>query len=306
MFGDDVHYLGSHTTQRVVHLRMTRFALWHRLHQFIRLRPPLATARRVETVHDLNFLYTKQGAKRERYRRRLRARLRGCARVIVISQHVRDELLRELGDLQMPVQVIHNGATNLTTLPRTPVVLPGSDGAPFLLHISRMAPSKNIDALLALAVAWPEQRFVLAGSSSPYTGHVKEQLALRALTHVTLALDIDDAQKAWLYANCSGFLFPSLTEGFGLPPLEAMHFGKPAFLSRLTSLPEVGGDAAHYFDDFAPTAMRRTIEEGLRLHERLALASGVAAHARTFSWTQCAQQHVALYLDLLGQQPPAR
>jgi hypothetical protein len=72
------------------------------------------------------------------------------------------------------------------------------------------------------------------------------------------------------------------------------------FLSRLTSLPEVGGEAAHYFGEFEPQAMRRTIEEGLRQHQQLALAARVAAHARGFSWAHCAEQHVALYLNLLG------
>jgi glycosyltransferase involved in cell wall biosynthesis len=299
MFGDGVHYLASHTTQRFVHLRALPFALWHRLHQHIRLRPPLRTEHRVETVHDLNFLYTKQGAKRERYRRRLRDRLRGCARVVVISRHVRDELLRELGDPNLPMQVIHNGATDLTTLPRKPVPLPGGDGPPFLLHISRMAPSKNIDALLALAAAWPQQRLVLAGSSSPYTSDVREQVATRSLSNVTLALDIDDEQKAWLYANCSGFLFPSLTEGFGLPPLEAMHFGKPVFLSRLTSLPEVGGTAARYFDDFDPPRMRELVVATLAAFDGDD-ARCAREQAASFSWRRCAEQHIELYRGLLS------
>ncbi|HET7527969.1 MAG TPA: glycosyltransferase family 1 protein [Burkholderiaceae bacterium] len=305
MFGHEVNYLSIHTTQRVLHLRSTRFAIWHRLHQHIRLRPPWRTERRVETVHDLNFLYTKHGAKRERYRRRLRERLRGCARVVVISRHVRDELLRELGDAGLPVQVIHNGATDLTTLPRKPVPLPGGDGAPFLLHISRMAPSKNIEALLAMAAAWPQQRLVLAGSSSPYTDHVRGQIATRSLSNVTLAMDIDDEQKAWLYAHCSGFLFPSLTEGFGLPPLEAMHFGKPVFLSRLTSLPEVGGMAATYFDDFDPQRMRERVAATLGT-----FAADDARRAReqaaSFSWQRCTEQHVDLYRGLLPPWSGAR
>ena len=69
-FGDQVNYLATHTTQRVVHWRATRFALWHRLHQHIRLRSPLGTGQRVETVHDLNFLHLKTGRKRDRYRQR--------------------------------------------------------------------------------------------------------------------------------------------------------------------------------------------------------------------------------------------
>ena len=298
MFGDKVNYLATHTTQRLCHLRITRFALWHRLHQHIRLRPPLGTEYRVETVHDLNFLYTKQGSKRDRYRDRLRARLRECDQVVVISRHVEQELLRELGELATPIRVIHNGATDLTALRQLPVAQVGAD-EPFLLHISRMAPSKNVEALLGLACAWPQRRFVLAGSSSPYAEAVRRQLTQRQLTNVTLVLDINDEQKAWLYAHCLGFLFPSLTEGFGLPPLEAMHFGKPVFLSRLTSLPEVGGDAAYYFDGFDPVAMRRTIEEALARHEQLAFASAIEEHARGFSWARCAHQYVALYRSLL-------
>jgi glycosyltransferase involved in cell wall biosynthesis len=70
-------------------------------------------------------------------------------------------------------------------------------------------------------------------------------------------LGVDDSVKAWLLANCEAFLFPSLAEGFGLPPLEAMHFGTPVFLSDRTSLPEVGGTQAGYFREFSASAMRK-------------------------------------------------
>src|SRR5690606_9157768 len=95
-------------------------------------------------------------------------------------------------------------------------------------------------------------------------------------------LGIDEAQKAWAYANCAGFLFPSLTEGFGLPPIEAMHFGKPVFLARRTSLPEVGGDVAEYFDDFEPAAMRRVVEAGLARARQPGFADAVRRHAARF------------------------
>jgi glycosyltransferase involved in cell wall biosynthesis len=142
---------------------------------------------------------------------------------------------------------------------------------------------------------------VLAGARSPYSLEIAAQAESRGLDNVQVLHDISDSQKAWLLAHCEAFLFPSLTEGFGLPPLEAMHFGKPVFLSRLTSLPEVGGDAANYFDSFEPVAMRRTIEDGIARHERFALASRVAAHAASFSWARCTEQHVALYLGLLDR-----
>ena len=296
MFGDQVGYLDTHTTQRWLHLRGTRFALWHTLHQHNRLRAPLFTERRIETVADLNFLHSKTPAKIERYRRRLQRRLAHCDAAVAISHYVAGDIERELAP-RVPVSAIHIGATDLAAAPQEPVA--GVGEAPFLLHISRMAPSKNIVALLDLAAAWPEERLVLAGARSPYTDTVQGLIAARGLTNVSVHLDLDDAHKAWLYSHCRGFVFPSLAEGFGLPPIEAMHFGKPVFLSRLTSLPEVGGAVAHYFDSFDGNAMRTVIEAGTRADTAPGRAEAIAAHARGFSWQRCAQAHIALYQHVL-------
>ncbi|OYU92604.1 MAG: glycosyl transferase family 1, partial [Burkholderiales bacterium PBB5] len=208
---------------------------------------------------------------------------------------------RELAPLATPVQVIHNGATDLTAAPQSAIASLADQ--PYLLHISRLAPSKNVAALLALAAAWPEQRLVLAGATSPYTAEVRQQIAQRGLHNVVLQLDVSEAQKAWLYARCQGFDFPSLAEGFGLPPIEAMHFGKPTFLSRLTSLPEVGGNCAHYFDSFEGPAMRAVVQAGLAADAVPGRAEAIAAHARGFSWQRCAAEHIALYQRLLAARP---
>jgi glycosyltransferase involved in cell wall biosynthesis len=296
-FGSEVSYLDTNTLQRWVHTQPVRFALWHCLHQHNRLRAPAGTQRRLETVHDLNFLHLKQGGKIEKYRRRVTHRWSACDALVAITRHVAGDIAREVPGLRAPVQVIYNGVTDLTTVAQTP--LAGVGEQPYLLHISRMAPSKNIVALLDLAAAWPEQRLVLAGATSTYIDEVRQQVSARSLRNVTIHLDISEAQKAWLYAHCTGFVFPSLAEGFGLPPLEAMHFGKPVFLSRLTSLPEVGGDAAHYFDSFDGAAMRALIEAGLAAHQASGCSAAVAAHARRFSWERCARAHVALYRTLV-------
>lgn len=301
MFGDTVGYLATHTTQRWLHLRSTRFALWHILHQHNRLKAPLGTRHTLETVHDLNFLHAKSAAGIERYRRRLRRRLAQRDAVIAITHHVAADIRRELapagGPFATPVQVIHNGAADLSAAPQQ--ALDGLADAPFLLHISRMAPSKNIAALLDLAAAWPQQRLVLGGASSPYVDEVRRQIDARGLGNVLLRLDLSEPQKAWLYAHCEGFLFPSLAEGFGLPPVEAMHFGKPVFLSRLTSLPEVGGTVAHYFDSFDGAAMRAQVQDGLAADQAPWRRGAIMAHARSFSWKRCAQAYIALYKNLL-------
>lgn len=306
VYGDQVGYLATHTSQRWLHLRSTPFALWHVLHQHNRLRAPLGARHQVETVHDLNFLHAKSPAKIARYRQRLRQRLARRDLAIAITHYVAQDLACELAPLHTPVQVIHNGATDLSTTPQQAVDgvadAGGEAAQPYLLHISRMAPSKNIAALLDLAAAWPEQRLVLAGASSPYSAEVQRQVAQRGLHNVLIRLDLAEPQKAWLYAHCLGFVFPSLAEGFGLPPIEAMHFGKPVFLSRRTSLPEVGGEVAHYFDGFDGMAMRAVVMTGLAADARPGRTEAIAAHARRFSWQRCADAHVTLYARLLAGQ----
>lgn len=304
MFGDAVGYLDTRDLQRWLHRTREPFALWHVLHQHNRYRPPANTAHVIETVHDLNFLRQKTPAKAQVYRQRMRRRLAARDAVVAISQFVADELARELATdqapLATPLHVIHNGAADLTRVPREPVE--GVEPDDFLLHVSRLAPSKNVTALIALAASWPTQRFVLAGSASDYTRDLAARIDAQGVRNLRLVLDIDESRKAWLYANCRGFLFPSLTEGFGLPPLEAMHFGKPVFLSRLTSLPEVGGSAAFYFDSFDPPAMRDAIEAGLAAC-RLAPArvAALQRQAARFTWARCVDDYTALYRSVIGQ-----
>ena len=167
---------------------------------------------------------------------------------------------------------------------------------PFLFHLSRMSVSKNPQSIIDLARAWPDMTFVLCGPPS------EEAKLLRAsvrLPNLQLHLGITDAQKAWAYAHCTGFLFPSLCEGFGLPPIEAMHFGKPVFLARRTSLPEVGGDAADYFDDFNPAAMKDVVQRGLQRHRLPGRADAIRTHAAQFNWDTAAARYLALYARLL-------
>jgi glycosyltransferase involved in cell wall biosynthesis len=163
-----------------------------------------------------------------------------------------------------------------------------------------MSPSKNPQALIELARRWPEMRFVLCGPPSDDAQRLKAQVHL---PNLQFHLGISDAHKAWAYAHCSGFLFPSLTEGFGLPPIEAMHFGKPVFLARRTCLPEIGGDAADYFDSFDPGAMRQVVEDGLRRHAASGRPQLVRQHAAQFDWDRAAQGYLAVYRRLLGLAP---
>jgi glycosyltransferase involved in cell wall biosynthesis len=296
-FGADVLYRPTSDLQRLVHIGGPRFDLWHSLHQFNPFKPPLGTRAILQTILDLNFMHVGNARKRRKYLRRMRALAQRSVALTTISRFVCDDLRQHLGT-QRPVHVIPLAARDLTGLSQEPVIpLPRPR---FLLHVSRLAPSKNVVTLLELAACWSDMGIVLAGAASPYSHEIAEQVRVRSLDNVLVLEDISDAQKAWLFAHCEAFLFPSLTEGFGLPPLEAMHFGKPVFLSRLTSLPEIGGDVAHYFDSFEATAMRAVVEAGLATHRGPGHAEASIEWARSFSWSRCAEEYLDLYLRLIG------
>jgi glycosyltransferase involved in cell wall biosynthesis len=300
LFGADVGYLPLMPWHRLVHRTPRPFSLWHSTHQMNKSLPPRGCTRRLVTIHDLNYLYDRPRLSVWRHNRRMRALLRRCDHVATVSRYSAVDIQRHLG-WSGPLEVIHNGARSFVAAERKPLpgwpAEPGPAGRPFLFHLSRMSPSKNPGAIVELARIWPEMLFVLCGPP----GH--DSRALRDAVHlpnVQFHLGIDDAQKAWAYAHCAGFLFPSLTEGFGLPPIEAMHFGKPVFLARRTSLPEIGGEVADYFDDFDPASMRRVVESGLARARDPAHAEAVRRHAARFDWDEAAAAYLGLYERLLG------
>ncbi len=294
-FGRDVGYLPLRRSQEFRHREPFRFDVWHTLNQLNRYPAPPGTALRLLTVHDLNFVHVKQGFSRWRDARRLRRRLATHDRIVTISDHVAGDLRRHFGETR-PLVTIYNGVRDLSGEPREAV--PGVE-PPFLLHISRMAPSKNVEALVAMMAAWPGQRLVLAGPSAARNAELRALAERLGAGGVQILTMVSDAQKAWLYANCSAFLFPSLTEGFGLPPVEAMHFGKPLLLSDRTCLPEIGGTVAAYWHDFEPASMRRVTEAALAAFGP-AQAEAARRRAQGFSWDRAADAYVAQYL-----RPPA-
>jgi glycosyltransferase involved in cell wall biosynthesis len=293
-FGEQVRYLPITYRLRWPHRSAPAFDLWHGLHQHMRFRPPRNAAQTLITVHDFNYLSERRGWRRWRHERRLWRQLRTGSCLAAISAYVAADARRAL-PWGVPVEVIHNGVADLTTLSQE--VVDGVPAGGYFLHISRMSPSKNVPAILQLAARWPERQFVLAGPDGPCLAQQRRHCRESGLGNVLIVADISDAQKAWLYAHCAGFLFPSLVEGFGLPPIEAMHFGKPVFVSSRTSLPEICGGAAAYFDGFDPPAMRACIERNLQLDA--ARVAAIRAHAQQFSWSVAAERYLATYAALL-------
>jgi glycosyltransferase involved in cell wall biosynthesis len=298
LFGDAVTYHPLSWRMRLPYRGSVRFDIWHELHQHLRYRPPVDARCNLITLHDLNYVHAKTGLSLWRHSRRHRQCLFRAQRIIAISEHSRADLLKHFPTAP-PSVVIHNGVSDLTRAARTSV--PRLEGAPFFLHISRMSPNKNVDSLLALAKAWPEKQFVLVGPANRHVLRHRAHCSEHDLRNVLILTDVDEAVKAWLYANCQLFLFPSKSEGFGLPPIEAMYFGKPVVVARRTSLPEICGSGAFYWDDFAPAAMRSVIEKVLRQVESGQWpAQRVRDHAMRYQWEQVAERYLQVYAGHIG------
>jgi glycosyltransferase involved in cell wall biosynthesis len=110
---------------------------------------------------------------------------------------------------------------------------------------------------------------------------------------------VTEGEKAWYLENCMAYIHPSLAEGFGAPVVEAMSFGKPLFLSHLTSLPEIGGDVAFYFKSFDPGHMTEVLYEGLQYFQQNGLSQKIKERSTHFNWREKAKQYRDVYHSLL-------
>ena len=110
---------------------------------------------------------------------------------------------------------------------------------------------------------------------------------------------VSEEDKAWYFKNCQAFILPSLAEGFGAPVVEAMKFGKPIFLSNLTSLPEIGGEVSFYFSSFEPDHMQQVFHDGMVEYQRNGLAKRIVARGNQFSWQEKAMDYLNVYRSLL-------
>jgi glycosyltransferase involved in cell wall biosynthesis len=181
----------------------------------------------------------------------------------------------------------------------------GLGEGPFILSVGTVQPRKNYGRLVEAFHRLDESDLTLAiaGGKGWLDDPLYRQIeALGLGERVRLLGFVDDADLPALYSAARVFAFPSLYEGFGLPPLEAMACGVPVVASRASSLPEVIGEAGLLVDpldvEALASALRRALEDEDLRHT---LISRGLAQARRFSWAESAQQLRGHYTRLLGK-----
>jgi glycosyltransferase involved in cell wall biosynthesis len=279
------------------------YSVWHSTYQGTMYFPWLRRIKVVFTIHDLNFLYdeSKTEAKKKKYLRQMARKIRRADHVVAISNYVLNDIRQHFDLGNKPVSVIYNGLTlDEIADPSPPSLLPT---APFLFTVGTIVDKKNFHVLPGLLKHNNYQLFI-AGitNSEEYKARIlTEARALGVEDRVVFTGAVSESDKQWYLRNCLAFAFPSISEGFGLPVVEAMHFGKPVLLSRFTSLPEIGGEDAYYFDDYTPDALCALLDRSLRHFEQTGGAEKMRRRAQLFSWAESARRYHAVYNQVLGK-----
>jgi len=263
---------------------------------------PAGRFRKVVTVHDLYFVEHPEvmSADGARYYGGTANSAARADRIIAVSAHTAADIGRHFGPAAAAKTIVVHEAGAI------PLIAARSEEAaqPYILFVGTFEPRKNLDTLLR-ALAQPEAvavNLIIVGEPGWGTGG-PAQLAqeLGVAGRARFAGRVDDAELDALYARARGFVMPSLSEGFGLPVLEAMARGVPVVCAAAGALPEIAGAAALLHAPSDETALANHLgalwaDPGLRAD----LARRGLAQAARFTWVRAARETAAVYRAALG------
>lgn len=228
-----------------------------------------------------------------------------AARIIAISQATKDDAVRILGIAPDRIDVVHLGnslAVDAATLAQRPMDAPGK----YILFVGNRDAYKNftrfVEAVTPLLQNDKKLHVVCIGGGA-FSAAECAQFAVADIVGQMHQKRTNDLGLAQYYAHAQLFVFPSLYEGFGVPILEAFACGCPVVLGDNGSLPEIGGEAALYFNPHDAHDMRRVIGEVLnseKLQQQLRERGMIRGH--DFSWEKCAQQTLDVYQRVLDEK----
>lgn len=270
--------------------------------------PRLCPARGVATIHDLTPLRHKELAAHAQTRsfRIQRRAVAEAHRIVTVSSFVKEDIVEHLGVQPDKVVVLPSGVDDAVKeayerLPDEPDELKA-----FILAIGETE-NKNVHTAIAAFERLADEGFwgdlCVVGAFDRQSTRVRtryQQSAYRERIH--FYGDVSTDKLVELYARCELFLFPSASEGFGHPVIEAMYCGAPVIASNATSVPDAGGDAAVYCEpdnaeDFAAQAKTVLDNEDVRV----SLRERGRARAKSLSWDTAVEQLVEMFQELVAK-----
>lgn len=253
--------------------------------------------RRVVTIHDLTYKRFPELLQKEtliNLEHHMQRELAHADAVICVSESTRQDLLAFYDiDPSRAVTILSGLAVSSDTRQPTPDNLPNK----YILFVSTIEPRKNLEVLLDAfarlrARGAYDGALVVVGRIGWKSDSIIPRLRAPAVHHLDY---VPPPQLASIYRNAELFVFPSIYEGFGFPLLEAMAYGIPSIAARSSSLPEIGGDAALYFEPRDSRALESQMERVLTdATLRTQLSAAGVARAAQFRWDAAAEQTLAV------------
>jgi glycosyltransferase involved in cell wall biosynthesis len=295
-------YVQQHSMDKFALPRVKKLDVWHCTFQGSSYFPFRKKVHKVLTIHDINFMNEGGLAeeKKSKYLSLLARKIQLSDHITAISQYTLNEVKRVIDIGNKPASVVYNGC-NIE--PSGKAVKPAHPPSrPFLFTIGTILEKKNMHVLPALL---HNNHFELIISGITLDENYRQKIMEEALRwkvqdRVTITGAVTEDEKRWYLQHCEAFVFPSLAEGFGLPVVEAMYFGKPVLLSTRSSLPEIGGNLAYYFDNFEPGHMQQVLIDSLQHYNKVRPYNAIKQRAAQFSWKAAATQYLDIYHSLLA------
>lgn len=312
--------LGGHSPGLYKHARLplsllrrrSRLDLFHFLYNAPSLITPIPF---VLTVHDVSYRHIpKMISFRNRVSITLQMHIkaRRARWILTDSEYSKRDIVSCYGVDDQRIAVVPLGVSEAYSTNRDEVALDRvrrTKAVPdrFILYVGTYLAHKNLATLLTAyhrlrAAGGISHKLVLAGHKGRNVNIVQAQIRELGLQDDVMMLGyVDDVDLPPLYQLADLFVFPSLCEGFGLPLLEAMACGVPVIAARSSCLPEVGGEAAVYFEPTAAEELAQKMWHVLRdPDERLAMSLAGGRWARTFTWRRTAERTLAVYQDAVA------
>lgn len=299
-------------------LRREHVDLFHAPHYVL---PPLVHCRSVVTIHDcIHLMFPQYLPSRMAYVyawAQLWTATHRSDRILTVSETSKLDILRRFHVPADKVTVVYNAIDERLTIP------PADEGFervraryqlkdPFALYVGNIKPHKNLERLidafhqLRQETAFESLKLVIIGDEiSKYQGLRRAVHRHKLHKHVRFFGFVSLETLAVLYRLAGVFVFPSLYEGFGLPPLEAMYFGTPVVTSNVSSLPEVVGDAAILVDPYDTTSIADGMRKALLDEDlRAWLRERGMARAREYSWERSVERIREVYGEVMERVQP--
>jgi len=272
-------------------------------------QPVFYRGKTVTTVHDLTTIRFRNPAKnwlvfalkQQIYKWVIKRVAAKSTHLITPTEFVKNDVMEFTGVNPGKITVTHEAADKITAPPEP---VGGLAQASFIMYVGRPTPHKNLDRLVrafsAAQKTHQDLHLVLVGKTDDNYRRLQAATEQQGIKNVLFTGFVPEGQLRWLYEHARAYVFPSLSEGFGLPGLEAMAHGCPLLSSSATCLPEVYQNAALYFD---PADVDDIADKIAALLDNPQLAQKLTAEGynlqNNYSWQRMAEQTLEIYQQVL-------